>query len=216
MMPRKMQTKLPPAARWTALLAGGGLAIASLVATAMAVVGAGQLVWPMLLFQPVAAGAGVAAVLAALGPQRSAPPLALAVAAGSAAIAAFLGYTGGRNTLDPGTLGILLGVQGATSGVIGLLAVALVLGRDRRAWLRVGLGLALLAIGAAFAGVGVLERAKPVRDALASTGPILTPAIGLVAFGVFMAVVAAGVHLVIRPFEARLDAARDAADADSA
>ena len=172
----------------------------------MGIFSAGTLVWPMLLFEPVIIGAGVAVVCVGLGFQRSDVPMALATAAGCIGVAAFLSTVAGRNTLGSGLLVPMLGLRIVIAGVLGFAAALSVLGTDWSAWKKLALGCVLLALGGGIASVAFLGQAKPIRDWLLSMGGFAASAIALVLFVVFVIMVAAGVQLVVRPFEAALDA----------
>ena len=169
---------------------------------------AGTLVWPMLLFEPVVLGCGLVAIAVGLHIQRSSVPMALATTAGCLAVAAFLSTVAGRNTLGGSMLMPLLGLRLVVAATLSLWAAWFVLGPDRAAWQRVLLGCGLLAAGAGLSSLAFIGQAKPVRDWLLSLGGFVASAAALVGFIVFVILVAAGIHLVVRPFEAALDANR--------
>lgn len=191
------------------LIIGGGGAILGLSALAglfMAIFAVDNLVWPMLLFEPIVLGCGIAAVLVGLGYQRHGLPMALATIAGCLAIAAFLSTLAGRNTLGSTILVPMLGVRLLIAAGLGFWAVCLVLGRCASAWRRVALGAALLIAGAGVASLGFIGPAKPLRESLLAAGGFVASAVALLLFIVFVVLTAAGVHLMVRPFEMALDA----------
>ena len=186
---------------------GGILILSGLVGLGLAVFGVGTLVWPMLLFEPIVIGGGLITLCVGLGLQKQSIPMALATAAGCVAVAGFLSTVAGRNTLGSGILVPMLGVRLAISGLIGFWATWMVLGPKRVAWQRLVVGCALLALGGGIAAIGFIGPARPVRDWMLSMGGFVSSAIALVLFILFVILVSAGVHLVVRPFELAQDAA---------
>lgn len=187
---------------------GAVLALTGLFGLYLGTLSAGTLVWPMLLFEPVVAGCGIVAACVGLRIQKSSVPMALATAAGCAAVAGFLSTVSGRNTLGGSMLVPLLGVRLAIAVLLGVWAAWLVLGPNRRAWERLLVGTVLLVAGAGLSSVAFIGPAKPLRDWLLSLGGFVASAAALVGFIVFVILVAAGIHLVVRPFEMALDADR--------
>lgn len=198
-MPRKSKANL--------MIAGGGavLVLSGLVGLFLATFSVDQLVWPMLLFEPVVLGGGLIAIAVGLGMQKSSVPMALATAAGCVAVAAFLSTVAGRNTLGSGLLVPMLGVRLVTAAALGLYAVWLVIGRNITGWRRIVTGLVLLALGCGIAASSFIGPAKPFREWLVSLGGFATSATALVLFVVFVILTAAGVHLLVRPFEIAMD-----------
>lgn len=192
------------------LLAGlGGLLVFSgLFGLYLGAVSAGTLVWPMLLFEPIVVGCGVVAICVGLQIQKSSVPMALATSAGCLAVAGFLSTVAGRNTLGSSLLMPLLGVRLVIAALLSAWAAWLVLGPSRQAWQRVLVGCLLLAAGAGLSSMAFIGQAKPLRDWLLSFGGFVASAAALVGFIVFVILVAAGIHLVVRPFEMALDADR--------
>lgn len=187
---------------------GGGaiLGLSALVGLFLAAFSIESLVWPMLLFEPVVLGSGIALVLLGLGYQRDGLPMALATIAGSVAIAGFLSTVAGRNTLGSTLLVPMLGGRLVIAAALGLWAIVLVLGPKASAWRRVALGTLLLLVGGGLASLTFIGPAKPLRDSLVAAGGFVSSAVALVLFIVFLVLVAAGVHLIVRPFEMALDA----------
>jgi len=185
--------------------AGALLAVGGLVGLAMGLFGAARVVWPLLLFEPLCVAAGVLGVAVGFGAQRDTPALGVAITAAGAALAASLGYLGATNTLGTGVLLPLLVARLGLAGLLGLVSARLVLGASRSRWLRAGAGGGLLALGGAMAAVAFLDPGKPIRDWLLSMGGFVASAAGLVLFIVFVAVVSAGVQLLLDPFEWALD-----------
>jgi predicted tellurium resistance membrane protein TerC len=72
-------------------------------------------------------------------------------------------------------------------------------------WQRILLGAALLVVGGGIAVSSFIGPAKPFREWLQSLGTFATSATALVLFVAFVIVTAAGVHLLVRPFEMALD-----------
>ena len=192
------------------VIAGFGaiLAMSGLFGLYLATLSAGTLVWPMLLFEPIVIGCGIACICVGLGIQKSSIPMALATAAGSLAVAGFLSTVAGKNTLGGGVLVPMMGLRLLIAAILSLWAAWVVLGPSRQAWQRVLIGSALLAAGAGVASLGFIGPAKPMRDWLLSMGGFTASAAALVLFVVFVILVAAGTHLVVRPFEIALDAAK--------
>lgn len=191
---------------WVGL--GALLAISGMFGLYLGLFSAGTLVWPMLLFEPIVVGAGLITIAVGLGRQRSFVPMALATAAGCVGVAAFLSTVAGRNTLGGGLLVPMLGLRLAIAGVLALWAAWLVLGPDTKAWRRVVLGGILLLLGGGIAAIGFAGPAKPIRDVLLSMGGFVASAAALVLFVVFVILVSAGVHLLVRPFEIALDSGK--------
>jgi len=180
---------------------GGILCLSALVGLVLATVSAGTLVWPMLLFEPIVLGGGLVMLAVGLGLQKNSVPMALATAVGCVFVAGFLSTVAGRNTLGSTILVPMLGIRMVIVLVVAIQAAWLVLGPDAHAWKRLVLGAVLLAIGAGIAAIGFIGPAKPVRDYMLSMGGFIASAIALVLFIVFLVLVSAGVHLVVRPFE---------------
>ncbi len=185
---------------------GALLALSALLGLILASFSVDSLVWPMLLFEPVILGCGIALVLAGLGYQRAGLPMALATIAGCTAVAGFLSTVAGRNTLGSTLLVPMLGGRLLIAAALGLWAVVLVLGPRAAAWKRFALGGLLLGAGAALASLAFIGPAKPLRESLVAAGGFVSSAAALVLFVVFVVLVAAGVHLIVRPFEMALDA----------
>mgnify|MGYP001791499829 CR=1 FL=1 len=184
---------------------GAILTVTGLVGLGLAVFGVGTLVWPMLLFEPIVVGGGLITLFVGLGLQRQSVPMALATAAGCVAVAGFLSTVAGRNTLGSGILVPMLGLRLVISGVIGLWATVMVLGSDRIAWQRLVVGCVLLAFGGGIAAIAFIGPARPVRDFLLSMGGFVSSAVALVLFVLFVILVSAGLHLVVRPFEMAME-----------
>lgn len=190
------------------LLTAGGivLGLSALLGLFLALFAVDNLVWPMLLFEPIVLGSAVATIAIGIGLQRNDLPMALATTAGCLAVAAILSTLAGRNTLGSGLLVPMLGVRLLIAACLGLWAAWLVIGLRGDAWRRLLIGLALLAAGAGVASLGFIGPARPVREWLVSAGGFIASAAALVMFLVFLVLTAAGVHLVVRPFEMALDA----------
>ncbi len=187
-------------------IAGGViLALSALVGLFLALFAVDNLVWPMLLFEPIVLGSGLVLVLAGLGFHRDNLPMALATTAGCLAVAAFLSTLAGRNTLGSGILVPMLGVRMVLAILLSVWAACLVLGRRGHAWRRVILGGVLLAAGAGIASLGFIGPAQPIRESLVDAGGFVASAAALMLFIVFVVLTAAGIHLMIRPFEMALD-----------
>jgi hypothetical protein len=185
--------------------AGVLLALSALVGLALALFSVDQLVWPMLLFEPIVLGGGLIALAVGLRLQKASVPMALATAAGCVAIAGFLSTTAGRNTLGSGLLVPLLVGRLVLAAGLGGWAAMLVVGPSRRGWSRIAIGAALLALGGGLAALAFIGPAKPFREWLLSLGGFVASAAALLLFVIFVILVAAGVHLVVRPFEIALD-----------
>ena len=195
-----------PARHSPILIALGGLIILSaLFGLGLAAFGSGQLVWPVLLFEPVVLGAGIVAILIGLRIQNRSIPMALATAAACLAAAAFLSMMAGRSTLGGRILVPLMGARLVLAGILGLLAAMLVLGRDTRAYRRVLVGGLLLIAGGALASIAFLGQAKPIRDWLMSLGAFGASAVSLALFVAFVILVSAGTQKVVGTFERALD-----------
>ncbi|MEQ8316047.1 MAG: hypothetical protein RIE77_09245 [Phycisphaerales bacterium] len=190
------------------LYVGGGavLGLSALVGLYLAAFSIENLVWPMLLFEPVLLGCGIGLVLVGLGYQRDGLPMTLATIAGCAAIAGFLSTVAGRNTLGSTLLVPMLGGRLLIAAALGVWAIVLVLGPRASAWRRVALGALLLLVGGGLASLSFIGPAKPLRESLVAAGGFVSSAVALVVFIVFVVLVAAGVHLMVRPFEMALDA----------
>ncbi len=190
------------------LIAAGAIwSLTGLVGLGLAVFGVGTLVWPMLLFEPIVIGGGLITLAVGIGLQKQSIPLALATAAGCVAVAGFLSTVAGRNTLGSGMRVPMLGVRLVFAGLVGTWSTWMVRGRNRVAWQRLVVGCVLLALGGGIAGIAFGGPARPIRDLLLSMGGFASSAIALVLFVLFVILVSAGVHLVIRPFEIALDSA---------
>ncbi len=186
-------------------IGGAVLVLSGLFGLFLACFSIDQLVWPMLLFEPIVIGGGIAALCVGLGVQRSGVPMALATVAGCVAVAGFLSSVAGRNSLGSGMLVPMLSVRMLVSVAFVLYAAWLVLGPHRDAWRRLVLGSVLLALGLGIAAVGFIGPARPVREWLLSLGGFAASAAALVLFVVFVILTAGGVHLVVRPFEMAFD-----------
>ncbi len=198
-MPRKSKANL--------VTAGGGaiLVLSGLVGLFLALFSVGNMVWPMLLFEPIVLGGGLIAIAVGLRVQRSSVPMALATAAGCIAVAGFLSTLAGRNTLGSGILVPMLGLRMVIAAALAVYAGWLVIGPNMNRWRQVVIGCALLVLGGAIAASSFIGPAKPFREWLLSLGGFATSATALVLFVIFVILTAAGVHLLVRPFEVALD-----------
>ncbi|GIW73514.1 MAG: hypothetical protein KatS3mg103_0036 [Phycisphaerales bacterium] len=196
-----------PRAKYALLAIGIILILAGLAGIALALLGASTPLWMMLLFEPLALGAGVVVLAVAVGLQRHHQPMALATAAMCLAVAAFLSALAAQNTLGSARTMPLMAGRLALAGVLGLWSAGMVLGPDRQAWKRVAIGTVCLLLAGLMALVMVAGQTKPIRDALLSMGGFIASAIVLVGFVVFVGLVSAGVHLIVRTFELALDRA---------
>lgn len=185
--------------------AGVVLALSALVGLALALFSVDQLVWPLLLFEPIVLGGGLVTLAVGLRIQKASVPMALATAAGCVAVAGFLSTVAGRNTLGSGVLVPMLGMRLVLAAALSVWAAVLVIGPDPKGWRRLAVGSVLLVLGAGLASLAFIGPAKPVREWLLSMGGFTASAAALVLFLLFVILVAAGVHLVVRPFEVALD-----------
>lgn len=198
-MPRKSKAKLGI----TGL--GAILALSGLAGLFLAVFSVDQLVWPMLLFEPIVLGGGLIAIAVGLGFQKSSVPMALATAAGCVAVAGFLSTVAGRNTLGSGMLVPMLGLRMVIAAILGLISAWMIIGPNKAGWRRIVIGSVLLALGGGVAALSFIGPAKPVREWLLAQGGFITSATALLLFIVFVILTAAGVHMVVRPFEVAMD-----------
>lgn len=198
-MPRKSKANM--------VITGGGaaLALSGLLGLYLAAFSVDQLIWAMLLFEPIVIGGGLIAVAVGFGVQKSSVPMSLATAAGCIAVAGFLSTVAGRSTLGSEMLVPILGVRMAIAVALALYAAWLVIGPSVVGWRRIALGSALLIMGGGIAASSFIGPAKPFRDWLLSMGGFAASASALVLFVVFVILTAAGVHLLVRPFEVAMD-----------
>lgn len=166
----------------------------------------------MLLFEPVVLGCGGTVLLIGLRIQKKSIPMALATAALCLAVAAFLSTVGGRSTLGGKFLIPLMGVRLLLSAMLGISAALLVLGKNSLAYKRVLIGCLMLLAGSILASVAFLDLARPIRDWLMSLGAFGASAISLAFFVVFVILVSAGTHQMVRPFELALDSKKPKQD----
>jgi len=204
----KANTRARPAASLVLTVIGVLLAASSLLGLYLGIFSAGTLVWPMLLFEPIVLGCGIAVVCVGLGVQRTDAAMALATSAGCLAVAGFLSTVAGRNTLGGGLLVPLLGVRLLMAAIISVWAAWLVLGPNAVAWRRVILGCLLLLGGMGLASLAFIGPAQPLRGWLVSQGGFIASAAALTGFIVLVILVSAGLQMVVRPFERALDARR--------
>jgi|GEM_PF-5333418 len=184
---------------------GAILVLSGLFGLFQAMFSVDQLVWPMLLFEPVVLGGGLIAIAVGLGMQKSSVPMALATAAGCVAVAGFLSTLAGRNTLGAGLLVPMLGLRMVIAMALGLVSAWLIIGPSMTGWRRIVIGSILLILGGGVAALSFIGPAKPVREWLLAQGGFIASAAALVMFIVFVILTAAGVHLVVRPFEIAMD-----------
>lgn len=181
------------------------LALSGLFGLFLASFSVDQLIWSMLLFEPIVIGGGLIAIAVGFGIQKSSIPMALATAAGCVAVAGFLSTVAGRSTLGSGSLVPMLGLRMVIAGALGLYAAWLVIGPRRDGWRRIVIGSGLLVLGGGIAASSFIGPAKPFREWLLSMGGFTASAAALVLFVVFVILTAAGVHLLVRPFEMAMD-----------
>jgi hypothetical protein len=187
--------------------------VVSLLVFASAVAGAGAAVvvplvvsgeqarWAMFGFEVVCAVAAALGVLVGLGRYASGPGLALACIAGTILVASRLGWQAGGRQIAGVSLSPLLAARGAAGLALGLAGIAVVLGRRPGAWRTAFIG-GLLILPVAAGAVALLVPAG--RQAVGSwlgTSPAFIFGVAVVAFLGATALLAAGVHLVIRAFE---------------
>lgn len=198
---------MPSKSKANLAITGGGaaLVLSGFLGLFLASFSVDQLIWAMLLFEPIVIGGGLIAIAVGMGKQRSSVPMALATAAGCVAVSGFLSTVAGRSTLGSGLLVPMLGVRLVIAGALGLYAAWLVIGPNRDGWRRIAMGSVFLTLGGVLAALSFIGPAKPFREWLLSMGGFTASAAALVLFVLFMILTAAGVHLLVRPFEMAMD-----------
>jgi hypothetical protein len=197
---------VPAAAKWTVIGLSALVALSALAGVIAAPL-APRLVettapaWWLFAFELLALVAGVAGLFAARPAFAQAPGLGLLCVAGMIVASSVCGYLGVQGSFGPHSLREWLLARLAAGGLIVLAAAYAVLSRNPRSFGSIARGLACLAPVVVLGGLAFWKRAA-VMGVLNDLNAFIRIAISITAMLAVAALVCAGVHLLIRAFEA--------------
>jgi hypothetical protein len=200
---------MPPIAkplRLLVLLISGLVALTALVvgpasaALPLFVTGA-RPAWALFGFELVTLAAAILGVLLGQGRFRSGPAIGLACIAGTILVASGLGWQSTAHALGGVSLNPLLAFRVAAALVLGLVAAWSALSRHPSSLRTACLGVLLIAPVVGAGGLLATSRGREWAGAAIGSSPAVEFIVASVAFLAATALLAAGVHLVIRAFE---------------
>lgn len=197
-----LHTRLRQATLGLSILLGlSALPLAGLAAASSA--------WFVLGTESILLVAAVIGLLFARGRFPQAPPMTLALLAGTVGLCGGLAYlsTGGAGyQVGPLPMKLVVASRLALAALFAAGAVAAALGANPGAWGRVALGAALVATPTGLLGLAFSDVGASMLDRIVALGPAVAVALAAAAFLLWVGLVSAGGHMIITTFERALPA----------
>lgn len=180
-----------------------------LSALGLAALAAASSAWFVLGTEAILVAAAVMGLLFGRGRFPQAPPMTLALLAGTVGLCGGLAYlsTGGAGyQVGPLPMKVALASRLGLAALFAAGAVAAALGASPRAWGRVALGAALVATPTSLLALAFSDAGASMLGRVIALGPAVAVGLAAAAFLLWVGLVSAGGHMIITTFERALPA----------